>query len=54
MKVVGSIGFVGSWFWISATSSDMKSLGFRPPVDAAELAAPLLPLLSLLLVGVVA
>jgi hypothetical protein len=50
------MGLVGSWFWISATRRDMKSLGSRPPVDAAELAAPLLallPLLPLLLVGAV-
>ena len=37
MKVVGSMGCVGSWFWISATSRVMKSLGFRPLVDAEEL-----------------
>jgi hypothetical protein len=39
MKVVGSMGCVGSWFWISATRRDIKSFGFRPSVEAAEAAA---------------
>jgi hypothetical protein len=31
------MGWVGSWFWISATRRVIKSLGFRPLVEFEEL-----------------
>jgi hypothetical protein len=37
MKVVGSMGWVGSWFWISATNRVMKSLELMPSAEAEEL-----------------